>query len=70
MTFDGFKKFKEEFNKGHEGLVQAYKTLFLGGGATATPIGLDFKQMDFKVTQGAGRSAHRIRCRLPTHPGR
>jgi hypothetical protein len=34
----------------------AYETLFLGGGADATVVGADMKQLDFKVTQGAGET--------------
>jgi hypothetical protein len=56
MGFESFKKFKEEFDKDHTGAMNAYKTMFLGGGAVATSVGLDFKQMEFKVTQGAGES--------------
>ena len=46
----------ELFKEGHEGSINAYKTLFLGAGTDATPVGLDFRQMDFKVTQGAGET--------------
>src|ERR1044072_9282454 len=40
----------------HKGTDNAYKTLYTGGGADVTVIGADMRQMDFKVTQGAGES--------------
>lgn len=40
----------------HEGAENAYKTLWLGGGADVKVIGADLKQLDFKLTQGAGET--------------
>lgn len=40
----------------HAGVVNAYKTLHLGGGADPMVIGADMRQLDFKVTQGAGET--------------
>ena len=37
-------------------MENAYKTLFLGAGATIQPVGTDIQQLDFKVTQGAGET--------------
>jgi hypothetical protein len=51
-----FKMWQEVFEDQHEGVSNAYKTLFLAGGADATVIGADLKQVDFKVTQGAGET--------------
>jgi hypothetical protein len=31
-------------------------TMYLGGGADATVVGADMKQLDFKVVQGAGET--------------
>ena len=62
VTFDSSKtpeqvaRFKDLFDQDHRGFRNAYKTLFLGGGGDATPVGSDFKQMDFKVVQGAGET--------------
>jgi hypothetical protein len=39
-----------------QGVDNAYETLFLGGGADATVVGSDMRQLDFKVTQGAGET--------------
>ena len=34
----------------------AYKTMYLAGGADVTIVGSDLKQLDFKLTQGAGET--------------
>jgi phage portal protein BeeE len=39
-----------------EGLQGAYQRIFLGGGADATVIGANLRQVDFKQTQGAGET--------------
>lgn len=51
-----FSKWIEKFKEQHEGAANAYKTLYLGAGADATVVGADLKQLDFKVTQGAGET--------------
>lgn len=51
-----FDKWIEVFEKQHKGALNAYKTLFLAGGADPKVIGSDFQQMDFKNTQGAGET--------------
>ena len=51
-----FERFKELMEKSSEGVENAYKTLFLGGGADATVVGQSFEQMSFKATQGAGET--------------
>jgi hypothetical protein len=56
----------ELFKEGHEGSLNAYKTLFAGAGTDVTPLGLDFQQMEFKVTQGAGET--RIAAAAGTPP--
>jgi hypothetical protein len=56
QTFDQVQKFKELFEADHRGIRNAYKTLFLGGGADATSVGLNFQQMEFAATQGKGES--------------
>src|SRR4030095_2533230 len=53
---DAYDMWVEKFKAGHEGLSNAYRTMFLGGGADATVVGANFQQMDFKVTQGAGET--------------
>ncbi len=39
-----------------EGADNAYKTLWLAGGADVKVVGADLKQLDFRATQGAGES--------------
>ncbi|MFJ4828403.1 phage portal protein [Streptomyces sp. NPDC088747] len=52
-SFDGFVK---KFKAGHQGAWNAYKTLFLQGGADVTPLTHDFRQMDFSATVGKGEA--------------
>ena len=53
---DVFQAFVARFNDAHKGVSNAYKTMHLGGGADATVVGADLKQLDFKATQGAGET--------------
>lgn len=53
---DAVARFAEMFRQKHEGADNAYKTFHFGGGADVTTIGADLKQLDFKVTQGAGET--------------
>lgn len=56
QTIDQVKQFKALMEQEHRGALNAYKTLFLGGGADVTPVGKDFKELDFAATQGKGES--------------
>jgi hypothetical protein len=47
------KLFEEQFRAKNEGPMNRWKTLFVGGGATPTPVGSNFVDMDLKATQGA-----------------
>lgn len=51
-----FKEYVELFKQSHVGTDNAYKALHIGGGADATVVGADLKQLDFKATQGAGET--------------
>ena len=66
ITKEAFEQWIDLFEKGHKGAANAYKTLYLAGGATATPVGSDFQQLDFKITQGAGET--RIAAAAGVHP--
>lgn len=66
ISKEAFEAFVERFKKDHEGLDKGYKTLHLGGGADVTPLTMDFKQLDFKSTQGASES--RIAAAAGAHP--
>lgn len=49
----------------HAGVANAYRTLYLSGGADATVIGSDLRQIDFKATQGAGETRISVLSRVP-----
>src|SRR5690606_530167 len=53
---EDFNDFVEYFASAHEGEKNAYKTLILAAGADAKTVGADFRQLDFKSTQGAGET--------------
>ncbi|MFI8254087.1 phage portal protein [Streptomyces filamentosus] len=56
ITPEAFAKFKDKMDSGHRGVENAYKTLYLGGGADVTVVGSDFRQLDFAKVQGAGET--------------
>ena len=56
ITPQQFDEFVETMDAKHKGVKDAYKTLYTGGGADVTVIGADMRQLDFKVTQGAGET--------------
>ncbi len=66
ITEEQFAKFVETMERSHKGVDTAYKTLYTGGGADVTVIGADMKQLDFKVTQGAGET--RLAAAAGVHP--
>jgi phage portal protein BeeE len=53
---EAVEKFKAMFEAGHMGVANAYRTVFLGGGADAITVGKDFQQLDFAAVQGRGES--------------
>jgi phage portal protein BeeE len=56
VTEEQFRAFMAAMNASHQGVDNAYKTLFLGGGADVTVVGSDLRQLSFKDTQGAGET--------------
>lgn len=66
VTIEQFREFKREMENDHQGVGNAYKTLYLGAGADVTVVGADLHQMDFKVTQGAAET--RIAAAGRVHP--
>jgi phage portal protein BeeE len=56
VTIELVKQFKDLLENEHQGAFNAYKTLYLGGGADPVAIGKDFQQLEFAVTQGHGES--------------
>lgn len=69
LSVDDLEKFQawvKGFREEYEGQMNAYRTMFLGAGADPTVVGSDMKQLDFKVTQGAGET--RIAAAAGTPP--
>jgi len=56
ITLEAAKQFKEWLEADHKGVWNAYKTLYLGGGADPVVLGKDFRELDFAATQGKGES--------------
>lgn len=64
-TKEQFDEIVEMMNKGHTGLANAYKTLYLAAGADATVIGSNMAEMDFRAVQGAGETRISVLSRVP-----
>jgi DNA-binding CsgD family transcriptional regulator/phage portal protein BeeE len=60
-----FKQFVDIMEEEHTGVLNAYKTLYLAGGATTQVVGANMRQIDFKVTQGAGETRIAAAARIP-----
>lgn len=61
-----FQKFVRKFKAEYEGASNAYRTLFLAGGADVKPVSADFQQMDIKGSQG--KLETRIAAAAGVHP--
>jgi hypothetical protein len=66
MTLAKAQESIDLFEQEHHGAYNAYRTMYLLGGADATAVGKDLQQMDFKATQGAGET--RIAAAMNVHP--
>lgn len=56
VTKDQMKAFTARMDAEHSGWRNAYKTLYVGGGADVHVVGRDLRQLDFRATQGAGET--------------
>jgi phage portal protein BeeE len=56
ITLEQVKLFKALLESEHKGTWNAWKTLYLGGGADPVPIGSSFKDMDYAIIQGRAES--------------
>jgi len=65
-TKEIFDDFVARFKASHQGEENAYKTLFLGGGADVTIVGADMKQLEFAAVTAAGET--RIAAAGGVHP--
>lgn len=63
---ESIERFAAKLDAKHEGWRNAYKTLYLGGGAAATVVGRDMQQLDFANV--IGRSETRIAACSGIHP--
>lgn len=52
ISREQFEAFIEKFDDKYTGVENAYRTMFLGGGADVKVIGTNFQQMDFSNVQG------------------
>lgn len=66
VTIEQVTAFKALFEAEHGGYLNAYKTLFLGGGADPTVIGKDFRQMAFDVVQAKGETRLAANAGVPS----
>lgn len=62
---DAFEKWMELFDERNAGTANAYKTLYLGAGAKAEPVGSDLKNVDFQAVQGAGENRIAVAAGVP-----
>lgn len=56
VSMEDFLEMMEILQRDHVGAENAWKTMYLAGGADITVLGADLKQLDFKATQGAGET--------------
>lgn len=61
-----FQKFVRKFKAEYEGSSNAYRTLFLAGGADVKPVSAEFQQLDTKGSQG--KLETRIAAAAGVHP--
>lgn len=56
MSREQFRKFKAQAESQHSGVGNAYRPMFLGGGADLTVVGANMEQMQFKSLQGTSET--------------
>jgi hypothetical protein len=56
LSEEEFLTVKRLIDEGHAGVINAYKTMHLSGGADVTVVGQNMQQLDFKLVQGAGET--------------
>lgn len=66
VTPEQFGEFKEKMEAQHAGSHNAYKTLYLGGGADATVVGANLGELDFTALEGHAET--RIANAAGIHP--
>jgi HK97 family phage portal protein len=66
MKEEAFERFMKKWQAAHQGAFNAYRTVFLGGGADVNVVGANLRDLDFKSVQGAGET--RIAAAAGVHP--
>lgn len=66
MKEEAFERFMKKWQTAHQGAGNAYRTVFLGGGADVNVVGANMRDLDFKTVQGAGET--RIAAAAGVHP--
>lgn len=66
VSVQAFDEFVERFRATHEGTDNAFKTLFIGGGADVTTTSANLSELDYKNVQGGGET--RILMAAGVHP--
>ncbi len=66
LSIDAYNAWIDAFEPKHRGVMNAYKTMYMGAGAKADVVGANLQQIDFKLTQGAGET--RIAAAGGIHP--
>ncbi len=56
VTPELFQRFMAVMNEAHKGVDNAWKTLYLGGGADVKPITMSMRDLDYKAVQALGES--------------
>lgn len=64
-TVDEIRAFAEVMNATHAGSENAYKNMFLAGGADVTPVGVDLSKLEIKDLTAGHETRIALRARIP-----
>jgi phage portal protein BeeE len=65
ITPEEFDAWVDKFEEGHKGALNAFKTIYLAGGADAKVVGANMQQIDFKSTQAHDEARICNAARIP-----
>jgi hypothetical protein len=65
VTQDAVKAYADAINPRHAGTANAYRNMFIGGGADVVPVGASLGQLDYSNTQGGFETRIATRSRVP-----
>lgn len=63
---DQFDEYREKMDAESAGVSNAFKTLYLTSGSSATKVGLGLAELDFKAIQGSGETRIALASRVPS----